>query len=502
MTQLALKRALHVPSFGLTLISVQQIAKAGYKSIFLGNKCIIRDPKGKRMIEAKQKKGLHHMACTPLSQDPHALFAMDINHLHKISGHTNFQLLQNSVSKGRLGEITSLTGIPKFCEACVIGKMKKLPFSKSQTKARGPLDIVSSDVGGPVTPEAPGGFRYWVVIVDHYSSNVWVLFAKKKSEVYSCIKQWRREIEAHFRAQIANWEFCEGWIQFFRTDGGGEFTSKEMEAEFKRLGIIHEVTAPYTPEQDGVAERMNQTLVTRATTMLIDSRLPRKFWKLALLAAAYTINRTPTSSQGYRIPHEILYDRPANINHLHRFGCRAYPLIPKEKRHKQKFGNKANRCVFIGYHEGSKAYDLLVINEDGTYGKIITSRHVRFNYNEPSSTMVQPPLEPEATSQEQFERVSQSLLPRATSYYDEDEDTDISLQPNPGSVGAPTVSVAPPRDSPPQADPLPLPDVPSVAHPSERGNPPLQKVAGVRIEPSRRSTRTSVPAQHPSAEYE
>jgi hypothetical protein len=82
---------------------------------------------------------------------------------------------------------------------------------------------------------------------------------------------------------------------------------------------------------------------------------------------------------------------------MHHFGCRAYPLIPKEKRHKQKFGDKAEHCVFVGYHEGSKAYDLLIINKDGTYGSIITSRHVRFNDDEPSNA-VQPPLEPVATS--------------------------------------------------------------------------------------------------------
>jgi hypothetical protein len=93
--------------------------------------------------------------------------------------------------------------------------MKKLPFSKSQTKARGPLDIVSSDVGGPVTPEGPGGIHYWVVLVDHWSSNVWVLFAKKKSQVYKLLKEWRKNVEAEFHGQIANWEFCNGWIRFF-----------------------------------------------------------------------------------------------------------------------------------------------------------------------------------------------------------------------------------------------------------------------------------------------
>ncbi|KAJ7138989.1 hypothetical protein C8R44DRAFT_544193, partial [Mycena epipterygia] len=77
MTKLALKRALHVPSFGLTLVSVQQIAKAGYKCIFQGDECIVRDPNGMAFIlyitTRMFQKGLYHMDCTPLSQDPHAL---------------------------------------------------------------------------------------------------------------------------------------------------------------------------------------------------------------------------------------------------------------------------------------------------------------------------------------------------------------------------------------------------------------------------------------------
>jgi len=498
MTKLSLKRALHVPSFGITLISVQKLAKAGYKCIFEGDECIVRDSLGKRMVEAKQNKGLYHIMCTPLSEDPHALFAMDINHLHRISGHTNYQLLQNSASKGRLGEIT-LTGQPKFCEACTLGKMKKLPFSKSQTKARGPLDIVSSDVGGPVTPAAPGGLRYWAVLVDHWGSYVWVLFAKKKSEIYRLLKEWRQHVEQHFRATVANWEFGAGWTRFFRTDGGGEYTSKQMEAEFKRLGIIHEVTAPYTPEQDGVAERMQETLVTRATTMLVDSRLPRKFWNLALRASAYTINRTPASAQNFSIPYEKLFDRPVNIHHMHRFGCRAYPLIPKEKRHKQKFGDKAKRCVFVGYHENSKAYDLLVINKDGTYGETITSRHVRFDEDEPS-TGIQPQLEPVITSRKQLEEVSQSLLQRSSPYYDDDED--ITPQQTAGSVGGPQINLAPPEDILHENEPPSSDDGASISHPSEKENPPLRKIAGVRFEPTRKSTRKRTPAKHPSAEYE
>ncbi|KZV59241.1 hypothetical protein PENSPDRAFT_552374, partial [Peniophora sp. CONT] len=81
-----------------------------------------------------------------------ALFAADINHVHRVLGHTNFESIRDMVRHGRLDGVTSLTGVPEFCEACVLGKMKKKPFQRSLTIPRGPLDIVSSDVGGPVTP--------------------------------------------------------------------------------------------------------------------------------------------------------------------------------------------------------------------------------------------------------------------------------------------------------------------------------------------------------------
>lgn len=163
---------------------------------------------------------------------------------------------------------------------------------------------MSCDVGGPVQPVSEVGFRYWITLVDHYKSHVWVLLAKKKSHVQGLIKAWLKHVEAHFRTQIANCEFCAGWIRFFGTDGGGEFTSKQMEDYFRREGIIHETTAPYTPEQDGVAECMNQTLTTCATTNLVASHLHRKYWNHAMLHSAYTINCSPASAHKGQTPHE------------------------------------------------------------------------------------------------------------------------------------------------------------------------------------------------------
>ncbi|KAL1657433.1 hypothetical protein GGG16DRAFT_13426, partial [Schizophyllum commune] len=110
-------------------------------------------------------------------------------------GHTNFESLRNMVRHGQLGEVDTLTGIPSFCEPCVMGKMKKLPFKRSTTPASRPLQFVSCDVGGPVDPAAIGGYLYWIVIVCHYSSGVYTLFTKKKSEVYKKLRQWRIDME-------------------------------------------------------------------------------------------------------------------------------------------------------------------------------------------------------------------------------------------------------------------------------------------------------------------
>ena len=494
---LTIHNALLVPDFTVTLISVHQLASKKLSSHFVGDCCTVRDERTQTIaLEASHEHGLYQVSCKPLGTDEEAHFAMDINDAHRKLGHTNFQSIQDMVRHGRLAGVTSLTGIPDFCEPCVLGKMKKQPFHRSQTVARGPLDIISSDVGGPVNPISQGGYRYWIVLVDHYSSNPWVLFARNKSSVYRKLKQWRKFIEAHFRAHIANWEFGPGWTRFFRTDGGGEYTSKQMEDEFRRNGIIHETTAPYTPEQTGIAERMNETLTTRATTNLAASYLPRKYWDRAMEHAAYTIARSPATAQKGSTPHERLFDRPVDVKHMHPFGCPAYPLIPKGKR-KGKFADKAQQTVFIGYHEGSKAYDLL----DITTGKITTAVHVKFNDQSPAPSRVQDLSEPKFTSTANFETFAQILRKRDLPYYDEDSEdipsttqSSISDAPTSSSVGDnldSSVSVGEPISVPSiKTEPITV-IVPPIS-------PPLRQVAGMRLPPPRSEWRANIRSRSPS----
>jgi len=119
-------------------------------------------------------------------------------------------------------------------------------------------------------------------------------------------------------------------IRRLRTDNGGEYVSKEFENYLKSREIFHELTVPHSPEQNGVAERMNCTLVESARSMLSHAGLPKSFWAEAISTAAYIRNRMPTAAiREDKTPYERWYGRKPDVSHLKVFGCMTYPHIPE-----------------------------------------------------------------------------------------------------------------------------------------------------------------------------
>ena len=141
----------------------------------------------------------------------------------------------------------------------------------------------------------------------------------------------------------------------------------------KREGIRHEYTVPKTPEQNGVAERMNRTLVESLRSMLSDAKLPHKFWAEALATAVYLRNRSPTKPVTGMTPFEAWTGKKPNVKHLRIFGCTAYAHIPKDER--QKLDSKSRKCILLGYGTETKGYRLY----DEKCGKVLYSRDVLFN---------------------------------------------------------------------------------------------------------------------------
>ena len=151
------------------------------------------------------------------------------------------------------------------------------------------------------------------------------------------------------------------------------YTSTEFKSYLKKEGITHQLTVPKTPEQNGVAERMNRTLVESVRSMLADAKLPHKFWAESLSTAVYLRNRSPSVTVKGKTPFEAWTGQKPNVKHLRVFGCEAYAHVPKDER--KKLDSKARKCTLLGYGDATKGYRLY----DPKRARVFHSRDVQFN---------------------------------------------------------------------------------------------------------------------------
>lgn len=264
-----------------------------------------------------------------------------------------------------LSERKLLPGLTKvslpFCEHCVISKQHRLKFGTSTAKSKGILDLIHSDVWkAPVL--SLGGARYFVSFIDDFSRRVWVYPIKRKSDVFEVFKAFKARVELE----------SEKKIKCLRTDNGGEYTSDEFDAFCQQEGIKRQFTVAYTPQQNGVAERMNRTLLDRTRAMLRTAGLAKSFWAEAVKTACYVINRSPSTAIDLKTPMELWTGEPADYSRLHTFGSPVYVMYNDQER--TKLDPKSRKCIFLGYADGVKGYRLW----DPTAHKVVISRDVIF----------------------------------------------------------------------------------------------------------------------------
>jgi len=159
---------------------------------------------------------------------------------------------------------------------------------------------------------------------------------------------------------------------FNEADNGGEYTSTEFEAYLRKRGIRHEVTSPYTPQQNGVVERLNRTLQEMALSQLPHATMPRCFGADSLATACYVRNRLPVCPLNVS-PHEKWFGKKPNVKHIRVFGCVAYALKPSVEQ--KKVTAKSEKMRFIGYPFGTKGYRLF----DEKKHRVVVRRDVVFN---------------------------------------------------------------------------------------------------------------------------
>ena len=273
--------------------------------------------------------------------------ALPIKLWHDRMGHLNWEALKalNLDSPPLLGVHLDSSPPPSItCEGCASGKSKRRAFKPSEhrtDRSKNAIERIHADLMGPMEVASIGGHRYTFVLTCDHSSHAWVVLLKNKSETLERFKAFVLMVERLTSLKI----------KFFRSDRGGEFMSHEFTKFLEEQGITRETSAPRTPQQNGVAERMNQTLVNGARSLLRHSGMSKGFWAEAINVAAHVLNRAPRKGLDWRTPYELLFGKVPEVSYLRVFGCRAWVLSDQGK----KWDAKALPMVLVGY-KGSKAY--------------------------------------------------------------------------------------------------------------------------------------------------
>ena len=393
-TNWTLKNVKFIPDLKRMLISVGQLDDEGHHVTFGDHQWKVK--KGSLVIAKGQKRGTLYMVEVFDNEEANAVEEVGTSTLwHQRLGHMSEKGMKMLVSKGRIPELKNVT--IDFCEPCVLGKQKKVTFAKvGHPPKSGKLELIHSDVYGPTSVSSVGGSRYYVTFIDDCTRKVWVYFLKQKSEVFSVFKKWKAVVENETNLKI----------KCFRSDNGGEYNSKEFVDYCADQGIRMVKTVPETPQQNGVAERMNRTLNERAKSMRLHAGLPKMFWADAVNTTAYLINRGPSVPIGFKIPEEEWQGREISLKHLKVFGCVSYVKVKDSER--DKLEAKSRKCTFIGYGLDDMGYRFW----DNKNKKVIRSRDVVFNesalYKDELAERSDRKKQPEKTeNQAEFEDISE-----------------------------------------------------------------------------------------------
>ncbi|XP_074351350.1 uncharacterized protein LOC141690452 [Apium graveolens] len=306
----------YVPNIKTNILSLGQLTEKGY-SIFLKDRLLhLKDNQGRLVARAEMERNRMYKLnlrsirekCLQVNvEDKASLWHLRFGHLHHGG-------LKELTKKNMVHGLPNMDYEGNFCEECVLSKHVRTPFQKkAEYWAKQPLELIHTDICGPITPVSFSGRR------------------------------------------------------------GGEYNSIAFVKYCEEQGIRKFLTAPYTPQQNGVAERKNRTILDMVHSMLKSKKMPKEFWAEAVKCAIYVQNRCPHAKLKDQTPQEAWNGKKPTVSHLKVFGSVAYAHIPDQQR--TKLEDKSKKYIFIGYDEKTKGYKLL----DPTSKQVTVSRDVRVN---------------------------------------------------------------------------------------------------------------------------
>ncbi|GJX31253.1 retrovirus-related pol polyprotein from transposon TNT 1-94 [Tanacetum coccineum] len=322
-----ISRVYYVEGLGHNLFSVGQFCDSDLEVAFRKHTCFVRDIKGTDILKGSRGTNLYTISIDEMMKSsPICLLSKASKSKswlwHRRLNHLNFGTINDLARKDLV------RGLPRLkfekdhlCSACQLGKSKKFSHRpKSENTNMEVLHTLHMDLCGPMRVQSIKGKKYILVIVDDYSRFTWVKFLRSKDETPEFVTNFLKQIQVGLNKTV----------RFIRTDNGTEFVNQVMSEFYEGVGIFHQKSVPRTPQQNGVVERRNRTLVEAARTMMIFSKAPMFLWAEAVATACYTQNRSLIHTRHNKTPYELVHDKKPDLTFFRVFGALCYPTNDSE----------------------------------------------------------------------------------------------------------------------------------------------------------------------------
>ncbi|GJS41161.1 retrovirus-related pol polyprotein from transposon TNT 1-94 [Tanacetum coccineum] len=363
-----ISRVYYVEGLGHNLFFVGQFCDSNLEVAFRQHTCFIRNLEGVDLLTGSRGNNLYTLSLGDMmASSPICLLSKASKTKswlwHRRLSHLNFGAINHLARHGLV------RGLPKLekdhlCSACAMGKSKKKPHKpKSEDTNQEKLYLLHMDLCGPMRVASINGKKYILVIVDDYSRFTWVKFLRSKDEAPDFIIKFLKMIQVRLKVTVRR----------IRTDNGTEFVNQTLREYYEKIDISHETSVARSPQQNGVVERRNRTLIEAARTMLIYTKAPLFLWAEAVATACYTQNHSIIRLRHGKTPYELLHDKPPDLSFFYIFGALCYPTNDSDNLGKLQL--KANIGIFIGYAPTKKAFRIF----NRRTRRIIKTIHVDFD---------------------------------------------------------------------------------------------------------------------------
>jgi transposase InsO family protein len=365
-------RVLHVPALRNNLLSCLYLTRQKGMTMVVGSEHMDFFKNGTLLFQAtitSNNIGTLDGVVVPADVSQSARLAptlpLDLNLWHRRLAHHSYADVKKMINQKLVTglDLQSKQHPDPICEPCLAGKMHSNPFPTSSSHSSAPLELIHSDLHGPVKKETHSGYKYWITFIDDYSRFRVVYPLKSKSGAFDAFRTFKAYAENHHGTKI----------KALQDDKGGEYMSNAFIKFTTECGIIRRHTTRNRPQQNGIAERANRTLAEDITSMLNESKLPVQFWGEGLIAQVHVWNCLPTAILPNTTPYELWHNKKPDVSHLRIWGCTAYVFVQKDQR--SSFQPHYQKCVFIGYPDGYKGWKFY----NPTTKKVVISERAEFD---------------------------------------------------------------------------------------------------------------------------